>query len=361
VLAKITVAPTSHTFNAQKAPLPLQVTAHFSNGSTRDVTRQTVFQSNEPEVADVSDQGAVQVKSRSGLFAVMVRYADQLAVFHGVVPHPTAGPESRATVEAWEKANGGSFVDRLLAAQWKRLGIAPSLPADDGEFIRRATLDICGTLPTPAEVSAYQSDNRADKRARLIDRLLERPEYASYFALKWADILRNRGRGYSTSRQREGTALFAGWIRDAIAGNRPYDRFVSDILTASGSQETNPPTVWYRTVRTTPDYVESVAQAFLGIRIQCAQCHHHPAERWSQADYYQLAAVFARVGRKGGFADAEVPTSETIYLADAGEVVHPRTGQVMRPRPPGGPDFALDRYDDPRRALARWMTAADNP
>jgi hypothetical protein len=141
----------------------------------------------------------------------------------------------------------------------------------------------------------------------------------------------------------------------------PYDRFVSDILTASGSQETNPPTVWYRTVRTTPEYVESVAQAFLGIRIQCAQCHHHPAERWSQADYYQLAAVFARVGRKGGFADAEVPTSEVIYLADAGEVVHPRTGRVMRPRPPGGPDFQLGRYDDPRRALARWMTTADNP
>src|SRR5262249_14211397 len=162
---------------------------------------------------------------------------------------------------------------------------------------------------------------------------------------------------YGTRYQRAGTALFAGWIRDCLAANRPYDRFVADILTAAGSQETSPPTVWYRTVRTTQDYVESGAQAFLGIRIQYAQCHHHPAERWSQADYYRLAAVFARVGRKGGFADAEVPTSEIIYLADRGEVVHPRTGKVMLPGPPDGPEFRLGPYDDPRRGLVRWMTA----
>jgi hypothetical protein len=246
-------------------------------------------------------------------------------------------------------------------ANWKRLGVKPSPPATEEEFIRRASLDICGTLPTPDEVKAYLADTRPEKRTRLIDRLLDRPEYASYFALKWADILRNRGRGYNTSHQRPGTALFSGWIRDCIAANLPYDRFVLELLTAVGSQETNPPTVWYRTIRTTPEYVESVAQAFLGIRIQCAQCHHHPAEHWSQADYYQLAAVFARVGRKGGFADAEVPTNETIYLADEGEVIHPRTRQVMQPGPLGGPAFKLSKYDDPRRALAKWMTDADNP
>ncbi len=361
VLERITVTPEHHVFEDRTGRQPLRVTAHFSNGSVRDVTRQAVFQSNESGIAGVSEAGVVQLESRSGLFAVMVCYADQIAVFHGVVPHPTQGSANRMAVEAWEKTHARSYVDRLLAPQWKRLGVIPSPPADDGEFIRRASLDICGTLPTPAETTAYVADSRPDKRARLIDRLLDRPEYASYFALKWADILRNRGRGYSTSRQREGTALFAGWIRDSIADNMPYDRFVGTILTASGSQETNPPAVWYRTVRTTPEYVEAVAQAFLGIRIQCAQCHHHPAERWSQADYYHLAAVFARIGRKGGFADAEVPTSETIYLADEGRVVHPRTGKVLRPRPPGGPEFELDRYDDPRRALARWLTAPDNP
>ncbi|MCY2967570.1 MAG: DUF1553 domain-containing protein, partial [Planctomycetota bacterium] len=128
-----------------------------------------------------------------------------------------------------------------------------------------------------------------------------------------------------------------------------------------GSQETNPATVWYRSVRTTENYVESVSQAFLGVRVQCAQCHHHPAERWSQADYFGLAAVFGRVGRKGGFADAEVPTSETIFLADVGNVTHPRTGELMRPKPLGDEPFAISRYEDPRRSLARWMTAPENP
>ncbi len=359
-LTRITVTPDRSTFDAASRRQPLRVVAHFSNGTTRDVTRRAVYQSNEPDIAEVTDAGTVQVKNRSGQFAIMVRYGNQITVFYGTVPrHQKAGTES--PLAAWERANTVAGIDKHLIANWKRLGVAPSRQATDEEFIRRASLDICGTLPTPDEVKTYLTDTRPGKRAKLIDRLLERPEYASYFALKWADILRNRGNGYSTSQQRPGTALFAGWIRDSISENMPYDRFVGEILTASGSQETNPPTVWYRTTRTSPEFVESVSQAFLGIRIQCAQCHHHPAERWSQADYFQLAAVFARVGRKGGFADAEVPTSETIFLADVGEVLHPRTKSVMRPRPPGGPDFQLTQYDDPRRALAKWMTATDNP
>lgn len=360
-LVRVTVTPERHVFDSTRQPQPLEAIAHFSDGSTRDVTRRAIYLSNEPELAEVSESGQVQLGDRSGSFAVMVRYADEIAVFNGMIPHSAGASDVQAQLAAWRQNVARSFVDRHLAAQWQRLGIAPSPPANDGEFIRRATLDICGMLPTPAEATDYANDCRADKRERLIDRLLERPEYASYFALKWADILRNRGIGYATARQREGTTLFAGWIRDNLAANVPYDRFVASILTASGSQETNPPTVWYRTVRTKSDYVESVAQAFLGIRIQCAQCHHHPAERWSQADYYQLAAVFARVGRKGGFADAEVPTSETIYLADEGGVVHPRTGQRMAPTPPGGEPFRLSRYDDPRRSLAAWMAAPDNP
>ena len=360
-LVRVTVTPERHVFDSSRQPQPLAATAHFSDGSTRDVTRRAVYLSNEPELAEVSDSGQVQVGDRSGSFAVMVRYADEIAVFYGLIPHAAGESEAQTQLAAWEQNAARSFIDRQLAAQWRRLGIAPSPPADDREFIRRASLDICGTLPTVAEATDYASDQSPDKRERLVDRLLQRPEYASFFALKWADILRNRGLGYATGRQREGTTLFAGWIRDNLAANIPYDRFVASILTASGSQETNPPTVWYRTVRTKSDYVESVAQAFLGIRIQCAQCHHHPAERWSQADYYQLAAVFARVGRKGGFADAEVPTSETIYLADEGEVRHPRTGQRMAPTPPGGEPFKISRYDDPRRSLAAWMAAPDNP
>jgi hypothetical protein len=361
VLQRIAVAPEQLTFDAATRQQQLQVTAYYSDGSSRDASRQAVYLSNEPDVADVDDAGVITVKNRRGLFAVMVRYGDQIGAFYGTVPVASRPASVNNVLTAWEKANSGSFVDRLLVAQWLRLGIAPSQPTSDDEFLRRASLDICGTVPTPDEVRTYAADTDPDKGARLIDRLLERPEYASYFALKWADILRNRGQGFFTTMQRPGTARFAGWIRDCIAANMPYDRFVAELLTASGSQEKNPPTLWYRTVRNTQDYVESVAQAFLGVRIQCAQCHHHPAERWSQDDYYGLAAVFARVGRKGGYIDVEVPTSETIFPDDEGEVVHPRTGQVMKPRPLGGPDFQVSRYDDPRRSLAGWMTAPDNP
>ncbi len=342
----------------------LKVTASFSDGSSRDVTQQSLYTSNEEGIADVSDQGVLQTQQQGGLFTVMVRFGGQIATLHGVVPMELDEAEQRVVTRhlaKLEKELAASEIDQLLLKQWQRLGIAPSPEVDDATFIRRVTIDICGSLPTPGEIKAYLADNRSDKRSRLIDRLLDRSEYASYFALKWADILQNRGAGYSTSKQRSGTALFASWIRDSIALNKPYDQFVAEIVTASGSQQENPPTVWHRSVRTLPNYVESVSQAFLGMRIQCAQCHHHPFERWSQSDYYGLAAVFARVGRKGGFADAEVPTNEVIYLKDEGPVLHPRSGVKIEPRPLGGPDFQLDRYDDPRHRLARWMTQPTNP
>ena len=361
VLKRISVSPEQRVFDRTIRQEHLQVTAHFSDGTSRDVSRQAVYMSNEPEVADVSDAGLVTVQKRNGLFAIMVRYGDQITSFHGTVPVSERSASTDNELNQWEKSHSGSVVDRLLLAQWRRLGIVPSGPIPDHEFLRRATLDVCGSIPTPEEISDFEQDTRPNKRALLIDRLLERPEYASYFALKWADILRNRGKGFFTSMQRPGTARFSGWIRDCFANNLPYDRFAAELLTASGSQEKNPATLWYRTVRTNQDYVESVAQAFLGVRIQCAQCHHHPAERWSQDDYYGLAAVFARVGRKGGYIDVEVPTAETIYTSDEGEVIHPRTSELMKPRPLGGPDFELSHYDDPRRSLARWMTAPENP
>lgn len=363
VLERITLSPQERILGTG-AVQQLLVTAHFSDGTSRDVTRQAVYQSNEPDVAAVDLNGLVKTNDQHGLAAVMARFGDQLATFHAAIPFVTDAAQAAAVqlrLDPLERQLGQSRFDSLLLRQWRRLAVVPSSPTDDATFLRRASLDICGTLPTREEVESYLADSLPDKRAHLIDRLLERPEYASYFALKWADILQNRGAGYSTSKQRPGTTLFAGWIRDSIAANKPYDQFVSEILTASGSQNQNPAAIWYRTVRKTPEYVESVAQAFLGVRIQCAQCHHHPSERWSQGDYFGLAAVFSRVGRKGGFADAEVPTDEIIYNKETGDVFHPRTGRLVPPRALGGPDFSLGRFDDPRQSLARWMTSAGNP
>ena len=368
ILERIELVPRQRIVSIESRQ-QLLVTAYFSDGTSRDVTRQAVFQSNEPGIAGVKANGLVETHSQNGLFAVMVRFGGKIATFHAAVPFESDGQRAAIVQERLNELEmqlgksktRKSQLDMLLVRQWRRLGIAPSAPADDKVFVRRATIDICGTLPTSEEIHAYLSDQRQDKRAGLIDRLLERPEYASYFSLKWADILRNRGAGYSTSKQRAGTAFFAGWIRDSIAANKPYDQFVSEILTASGSQNENPPTIWYRSVRTQTDYVESVAQAFLGVRIQCAQCHHHPFERWSQGDYFGLAAVFARVGRKGGFADAEVPTNEIIYLKDQGDVFHPRSGKLVRPSALGGPMFQLAQYDDPRRSFANWISRSDNP
>lgn len=341
----------------------LKVTAFLSDGTTCDVTHRAVYQSNEPEIASVDADGLVATVGHRGLVSVMARFGQQIASFHTAVPFTSADrskhEEISSQLDELESLLGDSKFDQLLLHQWRKLGIVPSPVADDATFLRRAFIDICGTLPSPEETKSFLSDQRPDKDRRLVDRLLERPEYATYFALKWGDILQNRGAGYSTSKQRPGTTLFANWIRDSIAFNKPYDQFVAEIITATGSQNEYPPTIWYRSVRRSSEYVESVAQAFLGVRVQCAQCHHHPAERWSQADYYGLAAVFARVGRKGGFADAEVPTNEIIYTKDSGEVLHPRTGQVVRPRPLGGDE--LEPHVDPRVALARWMTSPKNP
>jgi len=382
-LVKIEIFPHEQILNVN-ASQQLQVRATFSDGLSREVTRQAVYQSNEPSIATISDDGLIQTTSQHGLFSVMARFGEQIATFHAAVPFVNEPKqleaiegelraiESRLTNNEPGHSNNSSDgpgnliakpspIDRHLFAQWRKLGIVPSSPTDDATFLRRASVDICGTLPTRDEVTEYLNDTSPDKRERLINRLLNRPEYASYFALKWADILQNRGAGYATSKQRAGTTLFASWIRDSVESNKPYDQFVSEILTATGSQNENPPAIWYRTVRKSPEYVESVAQAFLGVRVQCAQCHHHPTERWSQSDYYGLAAVFSRVGRKGGFADAEVPTDEIIYLKETGEVVHPRTGEILKPQPLGGTPFAIGLQDDPRESLARWMTHADNP
>ena len=173
-----------------------------------------------------------------------------------------------------------------MQAKWKQLKITPSPLCDDTTFLRRAYLDAIGTLPTPAEVREFLADPSPNKREQAIDRLLARNEYADFWAVKWGDLLRNQRHGQKE--QQRGTFAFHAWIRNAFATNMPYDQFVRNIIAAQGTVDQHPPVIWYRTVRNLTHQTNDTAQLFLGTRINCAQCHHHPYEKWSQDDYYQL-------------------------------------------------------------------------
>lgn len=336
-----------------RAAQRLIVTARYQDGATEDVTRLAQYQSNDGDCATVDEAGVVRTLDVPGETAIMVRYQGQVGIF------PVMVPLGRA-VENYPDFPADNFIDTLAVAKWKKLGIVPSDLCTDAEFIRRATLDLCGTLPTPDETRRFLSDAAKDKRAHLIDRLLDRPEYADYFATKWADILHNRRQGVET--YKHGTYLFHGWIRQALMQNMPYDEFVRAIVAGSGGYDRHPPVVWFRLVRSLDGYVENTGQLFLGLRLQCAQCHHHPAEKWGQEDYYGLAAFFSRVGRKVVLPTACFPnTREDIYDTRAGEVIHPRTGQVMKPKGLDGPVYAESSAVDPRHQLVDWMARPDNP
>jgi hypothetical protein len=329
------------------------VTAHYSDGKSEDVTRWAQYQSNDTEVAAVADGGQVETRTLSGQAAVMARYQGQVAVFRATVPLgvPIARfPEFPTT----------NLVDAATVKQWKALGIVPSEPCTDAEFIRRASLDITGTLPSAAEVKNFVADSNPKKREALIDGLLERPEYASYFAVKWADILRNKREGNAMAQR--ATYGFYDWIRESLDRNVPYDKFVRGVLAASGSPATAPAVQWYRRLKTADAFVDDTAQVFLGMRLQCAKCHHHPFEKWSQDDYYGFAAFFGRIGRKpspeaqrGGRDD------EVIFTARTGSVAHPKSGKTMTPKGLGGDEFAIPASTDPRQKLVDWMADPRNP
>jgi hypothetical protein len=330
----------------------LVVTAHYTDGTTEDVTRWAQYQSNETEVAAVAPGGEVQTQRLAGQAAVMARYQGQVAVFRATIPAGTlvAGKLDFPVTNA---------IDAAVLKQWKALGIMPSAPCTDAEFIRRASLDITGTLPAPSEVRSFLAVPDPDKRARLVDRLLARPEYASFFAIKWADVLRNKREGRAEIQF--ATYNFHDWIRVSLARNMPYDQFVRAIVAASGTAETSPPVNWYRKLRETGAFVDDTAQVFLGMRLQCARCHHHPFEKWSQHDYYGFAAFFARVGRKPDMqAQRNGRDGEVIYTQRSGTVAHPKTGETMAPRGLGGNVVQVTAGEDPRQKLVDWMADPKN-
>jgi hypothetical protein len=332
----------------RKAEQQVLVTAHYSDGTSRDVTHEAQYKSNEAGIATVDGNGLVRIDESTGETAIMARYMGHVNVCRVTIPLADVAPA--ATLPPVR-----NYIDRLVQAKWRKLRLTPSPLADDATFLRRASLDTIGTLPTPAEVRAFLADTTPDKREKLVDRLLARNEYADFWALKWGDLLRNQRKGQREHQR--GTYAFHAWIRNAFATNMPYDRFVRSIVAAQGTVDQHPPVIWYRTVRNLTHQTNDTAQLFLGTRINCAQCHHHPYEKWSQDDYYQLQAFFSRMGRKSG----EIAQEPAIFVRPDGEVRNPTTRKVMQPRGLDGPALTLSADEDPRQRLVDWMTAKDNP
>lgn len=344
-VSRIEVFPSERTlaFNREQQ---LVVTAHYSDGATEDVTRSALFEPNDPNLAAIDSLGRVKTFNQPGAFAVMVRYQARVATFRATIP-------LGAPVENLPPAR--NFVDELVFKQLKKVGVPPGPVADDATFLRRATLDLAGRLPTLAEVESFQTDTSPGKRDQVIDRLLASTDYADYFANKWAALLRNKR---TDARHARGTFAFHGWIRDSLAANKPYDQFVREILTASGDLSEHPPVAWYRQARTMQAQTEDASQLFLGQRLQCAQCHHHPYERWSQADYWSFGAVFSQVAHQPGSQAGEEVIVARRGLAQA---VNKKDGKPVKPAGLAEPAFDLTPDDDPRQFLADWMTSPANP
>jgi hypothetical protein len=352
-LKGITVLPGSRVLKDPARWQQLAVIAQFNDGSTRDVTRLTVFSSSDSAVADVSPTGLVEFR-QTGEAAILCRYLEELVTVR------LTYLETRKDF-VWSAPPENNYIDKAVFAKLKMLSIPPSDLCTDQEFVRRAYLDLCGIPPTPAETRAFLANSNKDKRAKLIDQLLERPEYADFWTLKWSDVLRSDRKAV----QLKGIYVYQEWIHEHIARNTPFDQVVRELLTASGSTFSNPPANYYRVARDPQNLAETTVQLFFGIRMQCAKCHNHPFERWTQDDYYSTAAFFARVKQKKDPTEPGpnpmTPGGEIIYSDRAGEVTQPRTGKVMQPKFMGGPVADVPPGKDRREVLADWVTRADNP
>jgi hypothetical protein len=346
-VVRLHITPRDRTLKAGQEQ-QLAVEAEYGDGSRRDVTRQAEYFGNLDVVAAVDRDGLVSARQQTGEAAIMARHMGHVAVFRAIVPHGRPLSE----IPDFQFNN---YIDELAAAKWKKLGLVPSPPADDATFLRRVTVDLCGRLPTADEARGFLGDGAADRRARLIDRLLDSPDYPAYFALRWGSILRNS----NLAGANQAAYAFHDWVKDQIARNRPYDEFVRGIVAAAGEWQDAPAVNWYWQMR--DDQLHQVtadtAQVFLGLRLQCARCHHHPYERWGQEDYYGLAGFFTRLGRK---SFGEPPPYYAAGSVTTGEK-DPRTGRTPEPKYLDGPVAKFTPEEDPRHALVDWMARPENP
>lgn len=354
-LERVSVFPTERIL-APNTPQQLVVTAHYSDGTTEDVTHLAAFSSSESIYVGVDENGLAKTGPLPGEAAIMARFQHQFALCHVLVPMPGSVPDAE-----YAKLPRKNFIDEHVWAKLKRLGVTASETAADHTFLRRAYLDVIGRLPRVEEARAFLDDRDPRKREKLIDALLARPEYADFWANKWADLIR-------PNPYRAGIKAvynLDAWLRESFRENKPYDRFAYELITATGSTFRDGPTVMHRDRREPEEITTMVSQLFLGVRLDCAKCHHHPFEIWSQDDFYSFAAFFERVGHRGQGISAPISGGEEIiYLSEKpqrGHVKHPVTGKVMLPKPLFGQEQHIAVEQDPRRVLADWMIARDNP
>ncbi len=331
----------------------LVVTAELDDGTTRDVTRQASYDVSDPTRALVSMQGLVRAE-RPCETAVSVRFMNGRAVSR-------LGFLADRPGFVWRGLPAAGLFDRLVFAKLEAMRVNPSPLCNDSVFVRRAFLDSIGKLPEPAEARSFLADRDPQKRAKLIDRLVERPEFADFWALKWADVLRNEEKTMGE----KGAWIFQRWLRDQIARDAPLDEMARLIIAGLGSTWQNPPSSFYRTNRDPTTAAESVSQVFLGVRLQCARCHNHPFDIWTQDDYFGLAAFFSNISRKevnnvrrDNLDKHEINGDEIIYLAGKVGLVQPRTGEVVQPKYPGGPAATsiAGETDNALAPLASWLT-----
>ncbi len=323
------------------------VRAHYSDGQMRDVTRWARFASSQDLVAGVNDAGLVTV-SGHGEAAVNVMYSNMVAFTRVTSPMPN-------TVDAKRFAESPrqNFIDELNLKKLETLRLPPSPPCSDNEFIRRAMLDAAGILPTPDEVARFVADTAPDKRAKLVDAILERAEFVDYWTYKWSDLM------LVSTRKLPEPAMWAfyQWIRKAVADNKPWDQFARELLTATGSSLDNGAANYFVMHKDITELTETTSVTLLGMSITCARCHNHPLEKWTQNQYYGMANLFSRVRLKNGERGGDV----VVFASSIGDVSHPRTGVPMPPQPLDAPAMPGDSPADRRAYFADWLTRPDNP
>ncbi len=360
-VASIVVLPKNPTIQHIGAKQQIRVIATYTDGRQRDVTREAYLSSGDTEIAEVN-RTAVMTAIRRGEAPVLAR-------FEGAYAATTLTVMGNRDEFVWQQPETWGRIDELTAAKWERMKIQPSELCGDAEFLRRVHIDLTGLPPTSEQTRAFLADDRETrvKRAELVDQLIGNDEYTEYWTNKWADLLQVNRKFLGP----EGAAAFRQWIRAEVAANTPYNEFVRKIVTAEGSNKDNPAASYFKILREPVDIMENTTHLFLGVRFNCNKCHDHPFERWTQDQYYETAAYFARVRLKtdpasgdrkiGGTAvEGAKPFYEIVEEADKGEVVHDRTGQETAPEFPYECDYPISENSSRRQQLADWITSSDN-